>query len=110
MLYKIPFNTRVTQDDARAFTRFAKHQANDLCFPRIHITTCGLTGNGIRMPTDHYIDGHTVGIGLSATGWSKHQLPDNNDLLLQCSTQSSDHLRGSSNGPHDVPDLNLSLQ
>ena len=52
MLYKIPSNTRVTQDDARAFTRFAKHQANDLCFPRIHITTCGLTGNGIRMPTD----------------------------------------------------------
>ena len=60
MLYKIPSNTRVTRtekDDARAFTRFAEHQANynvachELCFPRIYITTNGPLCNGLRMPT-----------------------------------------------------------
>ena len=60
MLYKIPSNTRVTRtekDDARAFTRFAEHQANynvachDLCFPRIYITTNRPLCNGLRMPT-----------------------------------------------------------
>ena len=45
------------KDDARAFTRFAEHQANynvacqELCFPRIYLTPNGPLCNGLRMPT-----------------------------------------------------------
>ena len=75
------------KDDARAFTGFAEHQANynvachELCFPRLVITTNGPLCNGLRMPTLFKNDGDTVGIGPSPTGWPKHQLIDNNDLL-----------------------------
>ena len=97
-------------------------KGNDILLTTLHVTLCAcLVFTLLLMDRRVMAFVCPLIIKLTATLWAfdllqlggpkpKHQLPDNNDLLQQCTTPYSDHLRGSSDEPDGVSQWHLSLE